>query len=193
MRGSPKRPLHFQGFSLIGVCLAMIVVGLGVSAIMMLLGTATQHTSASGRMTLITNLANNMQELLVSAAYCDPNQPDHWGLETGETFGRALQEAKQSLDLDDFMGTDGKQPTVFGRAVNGSPKDAGWNNLVDPLLQNYTQIIYVACVQKRDLSTPLTAGQPDEGVRRIKIEILHRTGNTDQSVGTFTYLRFRDR
>ncbi len=187
-----------SAFTLIEICVAVVIVGLGVAAAVQLIGATTKQTSAAVRLGVAANLANNICELLETASYQDPQYPNNWGLETGETLGAS----NKSLDVDDFS-----DPTkaIWGldASPSGSPIDAGWqlissltiNGKTQAALNRYTQKVIVEKLSKSDLSTVLASGVQDQGVRRITVEVWWQP--TTSSPRTLEYrtkfLRFREK
>lgn len=177
-----------RGFTLLEVILATIIVGTGITAAMQLFVTCTQQNQTAVGMTVAMNLANNVQELMSTAFYADPNAAvGSWGLESGETLGVGNNPA--TLDVDDFDG-----------AVFNPPKDASWADLNDNLLgagrglTRYTQKVHVTRVKKSDLTSP-TSGNADEGVLKVVVEVWYKPNAASPSgmVYSMSFLRFNDK
>lgn len=162
------------GFTLLETLLAIIIVGVGVTAAINLFATCAQQNQESVRMTVATNLANNIQELTASASYTDPRGQWGWGLESGET----LNSSNGTLDLDDFNG-----------ASFNPPVDAGWQP--QPQLSQYTQTVSVARVKHTDFNTIVTS---DEGVRKVTVKLSFKkdAATAAKDVYTLVFLRFND-
>lgn len=79
-----------RGFMLLEVCLAIIIVGVGITASMQLFAACTQQNRAAASMTVAINLANNIQELMVAATDVDTLD--------GSIFGAAASPASSPID-----------------------------------------------------------------------------------------------
>lgn len=161
------------------VMLAIVIVGVGITAAMQLFATCSQQNRNAARMTVAINLGNNIQELMAPAAYTDPRAAWTWGLESGET----CDSTNTNLDLDDF---DGK---AFNPPVN-----AGW--VAQSQLSQYTQSIAVSMVSATDFKTVVTDSPSavDTGVRRVVVTVsFKRDANSASEVlYTLSFLRFND-
>lgn len=180
-----------RGFTLIEVMLAMVIVGIGMTASMQLFLSTTQQNQSAVGMTVAINLAKNIQELMATAYYAtdstgalDSTGRLHWGLETGDTLD--ANQSPKALDIDDF---DGKEFSP--------PISATWltldkaNSQCD--LTKYTQLVHVYSVSVTDLKTKLQT-TADEGVRQVVVEIYYKPNAASAKglVYTMSFLRFND-
>jgi hypothetical protein len=174
-----------------------MIVGIGLTAAVQLLGMTNQQNSFSARQSVAIMLANNIQELLATVAYRDPRyvgDDTHWTLDAGETFG----PSNKNLGLEYF------DRAVWGldAATPGTPIDAGWQGMpAGPVnggmspMSRYSQKVIVQKVSKTDLQTVLAGNAKDQGVRRVVIQVWFRptTTSPDALEYQLAYLRFADR
>lgn len=171
--------------------LALVIVGIGMTASMQLFVSTTQQNQSAVGMTVAINLAKNIQELMATAYYAtdstgaiDPTGRLHWGAEAGDTM--AATQSPKALDIDDF---DGKEFTP--------PISATWltldkvNSQCD--LTKYTQLVHVYPISATDLKTKLLPSA-DTGVRQIVVEIYYKPNAASAKglVYTMSFLRFND-
>lgn len=184
------------GFTMIEVCLAIVIIGVGITASMLLMGTSTTQNAFVAQTTVSVFLAENIREMLASVPYCNAQNPTAWA----ERSVSAAALAANQVDLDDFDGE------VFGRDAtdsNTSPVDAEFQPVAtlttasgaQPFtsLAQYTQKITVEKLSATDLST-LADTATDAGIRRITVDILYRSpgATTSQKIYTLTIFRFKD-
>lgn len=189
---SPVRCQRLRSaFTLMEVLLAVMILGIGFTAAMQLFLASTLQNQSSVKRTIATNLANNIQELMASAAYSDNNGAWGWGLESGET----LSASNTSLDLDDFDNATFNPPIdARWRVLDGTTELIGGQQRPKPNLSQYTQKIVVECVKHTDFST-VVADTADQGVRRITVTISFKLNATtaSQDVYTLVFYRFNDK
>jgi len=162
------------------VLLAVLIVGVGITAATQLFMSSTLQNQASVKMTIATNLANNIQELMSTAAYTDPGGAWFWGLEGGEQ----LAAGNQNLDVDDF------DNARSGAGFN-PPVDAGWQPQAQ--FSQYTQKVSVSTVSHKDFNTVVAHNQ-DEGVRRVVVTISYKrdAATPARDVYNLVFFRFND-
>lgn len=185
--------------TLIETCLAIVIIGVGITAAVNLLGTLTKQNVFAAKQTVAILLANNIQELLATIQYQDPRfigvSPPHWGpLASGETFG----PGNPNLGLEYFDGAVwGLDATTPGTAI-----DAGWNPIPATAangglipINRYSQKVTVTKVSKTDLQTALADTVTDQGVRRVVIQVWCQptATATDELIYQTAFLRFADR
>jgi type II secretory pathway pseudopilin PulG len=91
--GSPRR-----GFTLIEAALATVIVGVGLLAMVQLIGSLTAQNQAAHQMTTARLLASNVQEAMAGLTFNDPAYANtYFGPEPGETL-------PFYNDVDDFDG-----------------------------------------------------------------------------------------
>jgi prepilin-type N-terminal cleavage/methylation domain-containing protein len=87
-----------SGFTLIEVAVAIVVVGLGVTALMQLTAACSMQNRASADLTTSAMLAQHVQEILADLPISDP-------VVGAASFGREAGETMDSYDdIDDFDG-----------------------------------------------------------------------------------------
>jgi Tfp pilus assembly protein PilV len=144
---SPRR-----GFSLLETGLATIVIGVGVTAIVQLLAKGTISNLNGADLTTAVNLANNIHELTYGLTLVDPNNPNNWGPETGETLATYSH-------LDCFNGQTFSPPIDTRRQT----------------LSSYTNWSQSIVVQKVDINrvattVPSTTSMPSA---RVTVSVSH--------------------
>jgi prepilin-type N-terminal cleavage/methylation domain-containing protein len=155
-----------RGFTLLETALATVIVGTGVVAAMGLFGACIQQASAADRMTVATNLAENIHEAMIGLSFSDPGTATAvFGAESGETLATAD-------DVDDFDGQ------IFSPPINSQRQ-----TLSD--LSQYSQAVSVWPVLANDLSTNSNESDPDlpqssyQGAVRVRVRVMFRRTATD--------------
>lgn len=175
---------RLSGFTLIEVCVATIIVALGITAVLQLFATSTSENRTTAQLAVAMGLANNIQELMATATYYDSKNPANWGLETGEK----LDSTNTSLDLDDFDGA------VFGASSTpAGPIDAGWKQV--PRCSQYTQKVFVYKLDPTKLAgATLADSATDLGARKVVIEVWYQAPGSSSSIKVYNmrFLRFKE-
>lgn len=180
-----------RGFTLIEVMLALVILGVGMTASMQLFVTTTQQNQSAVGMSVAINLAKNIQELMATAYYAmdstgaiDSTGRLNWGVETGDTLD--ANQSPKALDLDDFDGHEFSPPI----SATWLPLDLA-HSLCD--LTRYTQLVHVYPIEPADLKTKLQPSA-DKGVRQVVVEIYYKSNAASAKglVYTMSFLRFND-
>jgi Tfp pilus assembly protein PilV len=157
-----------RGFTLIETCLATLIVGLGITALMALTGSLTGQNSTAGQMTTSMLLASNVQEAMAGLSFNDPAYAStYFGPEPGETL-------TSFNDVDDFNGQ-----------VLTPPIDAARQPIA--ALSKYSQSISVVPVSAGKPSNNTNPAAPDlpntayTGVVRVTVKILYKPAATAPS------------
>jgi prepilin-type N-terminal cleavage/methylation domain-containing protein len=130
-----------RGFTLIETSMAMVIIGVALSAVLQLLAAGTSSNLAGKEMSTALNLANNIREFAAGLAYQDPANPtspntrgtlsptaynDIWDLDTGnftpplDCSGQQISSLSgwsqvvkvQSVDPTNLTATRPNDPTV---------------------------------------------------------------------------------
>lgn len=141
-----------RGFTLIESALVTVIIGLGVVAMLELLATGTKTNVSGTQLTTAIHLARNIRELSLGLAFCDPQTPANWGVESGETL--ATYD-----DLDD----------LDGRTFS-PPIDARRQSLA--AYANWQQSIIVETVDPGRLTLSVPKGS--QPVNRITVIVSHQ-------------------
>ena len=105
MRGSPKRPLHFQAFSLIGVMVAIVIIGLSVTAMMTLLASGTKAQAEAVRISTAIRLAQNIHEYALTLNHNFSLSTTGTTLHTfrpGSTYTTVIDASGQTINDSSF-------------------------------------------------------------------------------------------
>ena len=145
-------PRRRRGFTLIESALVTVIVGLGVVATLELLANGTSANAESTQLTTAIHLARNIREMSLGLHFYDPQTPDNWGVETGETLATFD-------DLDDLDGKAFSPPIDARRQVLNS-------------YTNWQQAITVETVDIDKLTLNVPKGS--EPSNRITVVISHR-------------------
>jgi len=123
MRPSRRKSLG-KGFTLIEAAIAVIIIGLGVTALMAVSGSCTRVASGSTRLSHAIFLAQAIREWTLSLPFVDPDE-----LETYDPPGPNLSDPQGSADdLDDLMDATFDPPVDgVGQVLAGYP---GWSQNV---------------------------------------------------------------
>lgn len=117
-----------RGFTLIEVAMAIVIIGVSVTAMMQLFAACSKQNNAGAQMTTALLLATNVQEAMAGLTFNDPFQAaTTFGPESGETLATYN-------DVDDFD----------GRSFN-PPIDSFRQGIPD--LSQYQQVVTVVPVQ----------------------------------------------
>ena len=140
---------HPRGFTLIEASLAIVIVGTGCVAAMMLFEAVSKQNRLAQRLTTAAQLARHVEEATTHLPYDDPITRDAtFGPEAGETLATFN-------DLDDFSAFD---------TLGGPPVDALRTPI--PELAQFSQIVEVVRVDGNTLQEPGTgAVRVDVSVR----------------------------
>jgi type II secretory pathway pseudopilin PulG len=157
-----------RGFTLIETCLATMIVGLGITALMALTGALTTQNAAAGQTTTAMLLASHVQEAMAGLSFNDPAYATtYFGPEPGESLA-------SFNDVDDFDGQ-----------VLNPPIDAA--RLPIAALGQYSQSISVVPVSANKPSNNTNPSAPDlpkttyTGVVRVTVKILYKRPGTKTS------------
>lgn len=150
-----------QGFTLIEAMLALIIVGVGVTAMMNLFAACTRQNAAAANITTAMLLAENIQETMASLSFSDPAfGKTYFGPEPGQTLA-------SYDDIDDFDSRTFNPPIDSTRApIAGLP--------------NYQQAVSVWPIYPNKLNSNTNPASPDisqttyTGAARVTVRILHR-------------------
>lgn len=149
------------GFTLLESALAVIIVGVGISALMALMGSLTNQNAVAGRMSTAMLLASHIQEGIAGLSF---NDPAYAGTYFGPEPGEALANYN---DIDDFDGL-----TLC------PPIDAARQPIAG--LGQYTQVITVLPVYGNKLNSNTNPASLDlpktayTGSVRVMVRVLYR-------------------
>src|SRR5687767_14227459 len=111
---APRRArasLGRRGFTLMEAMLATIIIGVGLLALMQLMGSLTAQNATAHQMTTARLLATNVHEAMAGLTFSDPAYSNtYFGPEPGETL-------PHYNDTDDFDGRTFSPPIDATRAV----------------------------------------------------------------------------
>jgi type II secretory pathway pseudopilin PulG len=142
--------------SLMEVVAATLIVGLMSVAALNSLGAATRSAESIGNRAVALGLADDMMAEILPLAYRDPNGAPAFGPEADESPGpRALFD-----DVDDFHGWN-----------QSPPQDR--NGVTIPNRTDWRRRVFVGYVN-RDNPAQSTAGNTDQGVKRIRVVVEYR-------------------
>ncbi|MCH2135988.1 MAG: prepilin-type N-terminal cleavage/methylation domain-containing protein [Phycisphaerales bacterium] len=143
-----------RGFTLVETALAVVIVGTGVLAMVLVQETVHRQNRWGERAARAARLGNEIRERCFNLAPWDPvTGTAWWGLEPGETIVADFD------DIDDFDGC------VFEGATG--PIDGGGN--VIPDMDGWRQEVTVEPVDPGDLSVVVPAGATD--VLRVRVDV----------------------
>lgn len=184
----------YRGLTLIETCLAIVIIGVGISASVALLGTTSKQNAFAAKQAVAYGLANNIRELMATVQYRTPNNNlSAWN--TGKSLADIGRYGGTQYALEDLDGA------VWGKAAAtpGSPIDANGKAITSydtstTSLSNYSQRVLVYKLNKTDLKTRLADTDPDQGVREVTVEILYRApgSSTDESLYRMYLVRFAE-
>lgn len=107
MRESPKRALSVHAFSLISVMVAMVIVGLSVTAIMTLLASSTKANVEAVRMSTGIRLATNIHEYALTLNHNFTVSTTGTTLHSflpGHTYSTVIDSSGQAITDSSFSG-----------------------------------------------------------------------------------------
>jgi len=139
------------GFTLVEVLVAAAIMGIMFVALMEAFRTGLQMLEQSQRMTVASALAEEVYQMTLTLPLTDPEQPLHWGPETGE-----------SPPFDDV---DDLDAAVFSPPVNAD------GNVIAGLA-DYEQQVTVVSVSKQDLDQVVGDGCSE--VSRVTVVVTCR-------------------
>ena len=144
------------GFTLVEVLVAVFICGVGVAAVLSLMGGLATSTEDAEHAAHALALAQRMLAEINAAAFEDPDQTPSFGREAGES---QLQRSQWD-DVDDFNGHIQSPPLAQDRVE----------------LSDYTGYGWAVFVQNVLVDNPDTA-QPDgdTDAKRITVIIFHNT------------------
>jgi prepilin-type N-terminal cleavage/methylation domain-containing protein len=165
-----RHPRHLlPGFTLIEVSLAIVIVGTGCVAAMMLFASVSQQNATSRRLTVASQLVRHLEEAMAHLSYDDPiTRSATFGPETGETLA-------WFNDLDDF--------NDFDSSGLAGPIDALRQPI--PELDQYRQSVDVVTVD------PNTLAQPGIGALRVDVTVHWRATPSAPEVALLTTSWYR--
>jgi prepilin-type N-terminal cleavage/methylation domain-containing protein len=148
-----------RGFTFIEVAITTAIIGLGMSALVTVMGASTTANWSATELTTAMNLANNIHELSERLAFAD----GHWGIDSGETIANCnscddlsgLRLGAGTTSVVDTLGQD--MPTAPGMDWKG------WQQQIDVTLVDANNL------QQALSSTDTTANN----VMRITCTIVH--------------------
>ena len=140
-----------QGFTLIEVMIATILIGLAVAALVGANGAHTMVNDAGARLSTAEFLMEQIRELTTSLPVVDPEDDTSFGAESGES------DPNQYDDVDDYDGSD-SNGTVFS-----PPIDATGTSL--SIFDNYSQTITVTKIDPDDFQTPIDDSLTSDFIR----------------------------
>ena len=147
--------------TLIEAMLVTLIIGVGVVAMLQLLATGTVANADSHAIIQAVHLAGNVREMTCGVAFCDQEQPTHWGPEQGESY-------QTFDDVDDLDG--------FDSAAAGGPLDGRGRVLAD--LAHWSQRVEVETVDPDNLAAVVADGtQPMARVTvtvSLRDKVVHR-------------------
>lgn len=175
------KAVHESGFTLIESALAIVIIGVGVVASMQLFVTCTQQNQAGMRMNSAMMLANNVQELISTLPFWNPD-PGYGNAQFGPT---ATQKGAGVVSYNNV--------TAFQNASINPPIDMA--RIGHPELKQYSQVITVEPVDPFNLNKTLSvsAAAPSGGytfdVVRVTVRILYGSAGAGQEVYRTSWLR----
>ena len=132
------------GFSLIEVCVATAIIGLGMSALMLAVGSGTKVNAAGQEITQAAFLAGEIREWTSNLPFSDPDP----------------------ADASNPPGPDGTNPQVFVDDLDdlmdvtySPPRDAAGRALSD--MQGWSQTITLTWLNPNNLSAAVADGASD--------------------------------
>jgi len=158
----PRRSFR-RGFTFIEVAITTAIIGLGMSALVTMMGASTAANWSATELTTAMNLANNIHELSERLAYAD----GHWGMDSGET----IANCNSCDDLSGLRLGSGNTSVVdaLGQSMPTAPGMTwtGWQQQIDVTLVDANNV-------QQSLSSTDTSSN---NVMRITCTIVHN-GNT---------------
>lgn len=143
-----------RGFSLIEVCVATAIIGVGMSALMLTVGSGTQVNGAGQKLTQASFLVNEIREWTSILPFVDPDAGDSSNPPGPD--GSSPQVLVD--DLDDLMD------------VTFSPPRSGSGTAISDL-QGWSQVISMTWRNPTDLSAVVSPGSSN--VINVNVVILH--------------------
>ena len=144
------------GFSLIEACIAIITVGIGVSALLLSVAAGTRANSAGKQLTQATFLAQEIREWTVRMPFSDPDLADQ----------------------ANPPGPDGSNPQVFVDDLDdlmdvtySPPRDGQGNPVAD--MAAWSQALTLTWRDPNSLTTTVAAGTSD--VIYVEVKISNRS------------------
>lgn len=167
-----------RGFTLIEAALATVIVGVGITSLMALVGALTDQNRAAAQATTAMLLASHVQEAMEGLSFNDPAYAStYFGPEPGETLA-------SFDDVDDFD----------GQSIN-PPIDAARQPIA--ALSQYTQVVTVLPVYANKLNSNLNPASLDfaktayTGAVRVTVRVTYMRvpGMTPQEVYRTSWIR----
>ncbi len=145
------------GFTLVEVLVAVAIVGMTFGLLMQAFTVGLKLLEQSEHMTVAATLADELHQMTLTLPLADPEQPEHWGLEDGESA--------PFDDVDDLDGQAFSPPlNADGAAISG--------------LGDYAQHVTVASVSETDFSQVVADGAST--VYRVTVLVTWRGGEVSR-------------
>lgn len=116
-----------SGFSYLEVLMAGAIIGTALAALSVLMGTLALGQQTIAFQSQARTLAHSLLQEVLTRDYADADDPDNWGLESGEVAG----DRSTFDDVDDYDGFAEKHPTLADGTTVPGYDDFGWSVQVD--------------------------------------------------------------
>jgi len=146
-----QQPARARGFTLVEVLMAAAIMGILFVALMEALRTGLQMLEQSQRTTIASVLAEEVYQMTLALPLADPQDPTHWGVETGEL--------PPFDDVDDYDGM-----------VFSPPRNTDGNVIAG--MEDYEQQVTVVSVSEADLNQVVADGASD--IARVTVTVTCR-------------------
>ena len=146
-----------DGFTLIEVAVATVIVGIGMAALMVSVGSSTRVNEAGGKLAQATVLAQEIREWTLALPFSDPDAQD-----AHNPPGPDGVDPQVSVDdLDDLMGVTFKPPRVgMGIAISSLP--------------DWSQTISMSWRDPNDVAVLAPHGPGTTDVVYVHVDVLYR-------------------
>ena len=153
-----------DGFTFAECLLALIILGVALSPLLLCFPTGAKQGRLSKKMSVATDLAQDLMDEIKKMAFEEPGAPDSFGREGGESSPR--NDPANVNDFDDVDDYDSWK-------IENPPEDMD-GNLFDgtggrPDYQGFTRTVEVINVAESDLNTPVAPGSTD--FKRVKVTV----------------------
>ncbi|MBN2582168.1 MAG: type II secretion system protein [Planctomycetes bacterium] len=139
------------GFTLVEILVAAAILGMVFVVLLEAFAVGLRMLEQSQRVTIAASLAEEIHEMVLTLPLADPEEPSHWGLETGEVL-----PPDDVDDLDDL--------------VFSPPASSDGSVLSD--LSDYAQHVTVTSMSATDFALPVADGTSN--VCRVSVSVTHR-------------------